>query len=285
MHKQLKQHRMKALCQALQVSRSGYYAWHKRKSRTQPKPLLNAVSQAFASHKARAGAPSLHCDLLEQGFQVSVRTVGRALAQLGLRAKGTRKFRPAASKNHHLSTAPNVLDRQFALNKPNQVWVTDITYIRTSEGWLYLAVMIDLHSRLVVGWQMDTRMEQHLVCDALQAALLVRGNPKGVMIHSDQGSQYCAKAFRQLLAKYELTQSMSRRGNCWDNAVAESFFATLKKAVIYGQPLQSRQQTRNTVFEFIESYYNRVRRHSNNGWLSPTKFEQNYYQSLEGVIV
>jgi transposase InsO family protein len=283
MHDQLSHHRMKALCQALQLSRSGYYAWHKRKSRTAP--LLRAVSQAFASHKARAGAPSLHHELQAQGFEISERSVGRALAKLGLRAKGTRKFRPAGSKKHHLSTAPNLLGRQFAIDKPNQVWVTDITYIRTSEGWLYLAVMIDLHSRLVVGWQMDTRMEQHIVCDALQAALLVRGKPKGVMIHSDQGSQYCSKAFRKLLVKHELTQSMSRRGNCWDNAVAESFFATLKKAVIYGQPLQSREQTRNTVFEFIESYYNRVRRHSNNGWLSPAKFEQAYYQSLEGLVV
>lgn len=283
MHQQLKHHRMKALCQALQVSRSGYYAWHKRKSRTAP--LFNAVSQAFASHQARAGAPSLHHELRAQGLDVSERTVGRALAKLGLRAKGTRKFKPAGSKKHHLSTAPNLLARQFSLANPNQVWVTDITYIRTSEGWLYLAVMIDLHSRLVVGWQMDTRMEQQLVCDALQAALLVRGNPKGVMIHSDQGSQYCSKAFRKLLAKHGLTQSMSRKGNCWDNAVAESFFATLKKAIIYGQKLQSREQTRNTVFEFIESYYNRVRRHSNNGWLSPVQFEQNYYQSLEGLGV
>jgi transposase InsO family protein len=275
MHEQLEHHRMKALCQALQVSRSGYYAWHKRQSRTAP--LLSAVSQAFASHQARAGAPSLQA----QGFEISERSVGRALAKLGLRAKGTRKFKPAGSKKHHMSTAPNLLGRQFALAKPNQVWVTDITYIRTNEGWLYLAVMIDLHSRLVVGWQMDTRMEQQLVCDALQAALLVRGTPKGVMIHSDQGSQYCSKAFRKLLEKHGLTQSMSRKGNCWDNAVAESFFATLKKAVIYGQKLQSREQTRNTVFEFIESYYNRVRRHSNNGWLSPLAFENAYYQALE----
>jgi putative transposase len=279
MHEQLEHHRMKALCQALQVSRSGYYAWHKRQLRTAP--LLSAVSQAFASHQARAGAPSLHHELQAQGFEISERSVGRALAKLGLRAKGTRKFKPAGSKKHHMSTAPNLLGRQFALAKPNQVWVTDITYIRTNEGWLYLAVMIDLHSRLVVGWQMDTRMEQQLVCDALQAALLVRGTPKAVMIHSDQGSQYCSKAFRKLLDKHGLTQSMSRKGNCWDNAVAESFFATLKKAVIYGQKLKSREQTRNTVFEFIESYYNRVRRHSNNGWLSPLAFENAYYQALE----
>ncbi len=283
MHTLLKHHTMRALCQALQVSRSGYYAWHKRKSHS--KPLLNAVSQAFASHKARAGAPSLHCDLLGQGFVLSERTVGRALAKLGLRAKGTRKFRPAGSKKHHMSTAPNLLGRQFAIDKPNQVWVTDITYIRTNEGWLYLAIMIDLHSRLVVGWQMDTRMEQQLVCDALQAALIMRGKPKGVMIHSDQGSQYCSKVFRKLLDQNGLVQSMSRKGNCWDNAVAESFFATLKKAVIYGQPLQSREQTRNTVFEFIESYYNRVRRHSNNGWLSPIAFENAYHLALEESTV
>ena len=283
MHQQLKHRSMRALCQAFDVSRSGYYAWLKRKECV--KPLTELVSRAFASHQGRAGAPSLRHDIQAQGLPCSERTVGRTLSKLGLRAKGTHKFRHTSSKKHSLTTAPNLLGRQFNLAKPNQVWVTDITYIRTSEGWLYLAVMIDLHSRLVVGWQMDTCMQQQLVCDALQAALLTRGNPKGVMIHSDQGSQYCSHAFGKLIQTHQLTQSMSRRGNCWDNAVAESFFATLKKAVIYGQPLQSRQQTRQTIFEFIEAYYNRIRRHSHNGWLSPVQFEAAYNQALEESTV
>jgi putative transposase len=283
MHQHLRHHSMRALCQAFDVSRSGYYAWLKRKECV--KPLTKLVSQAFASHQGRAGAPSLRHEIQAQGMSCSERTVGRILVKLGLRAKGTHKFRHASSKKHSLATAPNLLGRQFNLAKPNQVWVTDITYIRTSEGWLYLAVMIDLHSRLVVGWQMDTCMQQQLVCDALQAALLTRGNPKGVMIHSDQGSQYCSHAFGKLIQAHQLTQSMSRRGNCWDNAVAESFFATLKKSVIYGQPLQSRQQTREVVFEFIEAYYNRIRRHSHNGWLSPVQFEAAYNQALEESTV
>jgi putative transposase len=185
MYQQLTHHSMRALCQAFDVSRSGYYAWLKRKESV--KPLTKLVSQAFASHQGRAGAPSLRHEIQAQGMPCSERTVGRTLVKLGLRAKGTHKFRHASSKKHSLATAPNLLGRQFNLAKPNQVWVTDITYIRTSEGWLYLAVMIDLHSRLVVGWQMDACMQQQLVCDALQAALLTRGNPKGVMIHSDQG--------------------------------------------------------------------------------------------------
>lgn len=283
MHHHLKHHSMRALCQAFDVSRSGYYAWLKRKECV--KPLTARVSQAFASHQGRAGAPSLRHEIQAQGIPCSERTVGRTLAKLGLRAKGTHKFRHASGKKHSLATAPNLLGRQFNLAKPNQVWVTDITYIRTNEGWLYLAVMIDLYSRLVVGWQMDTCMQQQLVCDALQAALLTRGNPKGVMIHSDQGSQYCSHAFGKLIQANQLTQSMSRRGNCWDNAVAESFFATLKKAVVYGQPLQSRQQTREVVFEFIEAYYNRIRRHSHNGWLSPVQFEAAYNQALEESTV
>ena len=159
---------------------------------------------------------------------------------------------------------------------PNRVWVGDITYIRTMQGWLYLAVFIDLFSRKIVGWQLSERIDGQLVCDALQAAMLMRGRPQGVLIHTDQGSQYCAAAFVQQIQGFKARQSMSRRGNCWDNAVAESFFATLKKELIYGTPLQTRAALRVKIFEYIECDYNRTRRHSSNGWVSPVQFEHNH---------
>ncbi len=207
------------------------------------------------------------------------------MQRLGLRARYSKKFVSTTDSKHRLPVAQNLLNRQFTVNRPNQVWVGDITYLRTTQVWLYLAVFIDLHSRLVVGWQMSERIDQALVIDALQAALLTRGNPKGVMIHTDRGSQYCADNFVALIDKNALIQSMSRRGNCWDNAVAESFFATLKKEEIYGKPLSDREQTRAIVFEYIEGYYNRVRRHSTNGWVSPADYERLYHQASEGASV
>ncbi len=158
----------------------------------------------------------------------------------------------------------------------------DITYIRTDEGWLYLAVLLGLYSRQVVGWQMSKRIDRQLVCDTLQAAILMRGKPEGVMGYSDQGVQYASKDYRSLIMQYQLTQSMSRRGNCWDNAAAESFFATLKKQAVYGERFLTRQEAQQTIFEYIECYYNRVHRHSTNGWLSPADYEAEYYNKIEG---
>ena len=161
----------------------------------------------------------------------------------------------------------------------------DITYIRTDEGWLYLAVLLDLYSRQVVGWQMSTRIDRQLVCDALQAAILTRGKPKGVMVHSDQGVQYASKDYRSLITQYQLIQSMSRCGHCWDKAVAESFFATLKKQAVYGERFLTRHEAQQAIFEYIECYYNRVRRHSTNNWLSSVDYESAYYKEIEGTHV
>jgi transposase InsO family protein len=184
-----------------------------------------------------------------------------------------------------MSIAPNLLDRNFNTSKPNEVWVGDITYIQTTEGWLYLATMIDLFSRQIVGWQMSSKIDQALVNDALNAALISRGKPTGVMIHTDRGSQYCAHSFRKIIADQGLIQSMSRKGNCWDNAVAESFFATFKKTSINGLVLKTDEQMRQHIFEFIEMYYNRVRRHSENNWITPVEFENLYQQNLERLLV
>ena len=285
MQQHLIQYRMVALCEALGVSASGYYAWCSRPSNKQKTALKEAVRICFAKHKARVGAPSIRAELYAGDTVVSVRTIGRIMQAMGLRAKGSRKFKCTTDSNHKYGASPHLLNRQFAVTKPNQAWVGDITYIRTDEGWLYLAVMLDLYSRQVVGWQMSARIDRHLVCDALQAALLTRGNPMGLMVHSDQGVQYASNDYRALIAKHGLTQSMSRRGNCWDNAVAESFFATLKKQAVHGERFLARQQAQLHIFEYIECYYNRVRRHSTIGWVSPVDFEATYYKSIKEVAV
>ena len=285
MQQHITQYRMKALCEALSVSRSGYRAWIHRPVNTYKLVFKEVVSISYRAHKARAGAPSITAEIKAKGFNVSVRTVGRIMQSLGLRARGCRKFKRTTDSNHKYGASPNMLDRQFTVTRPNQVWVGDITYIRTDEGWLYLAVLLDLYSRQVVGWQMSTRIDRKLVCNALQAAILTRGKPAGVMVHSDQGVQYASKDYRSLIAQYQLTQSMSRRGNCWDNAVAESFFATLKKQAVYGERFLTRQEAQQTIFEYIECYYNRVRRHSTNNWLSPVDYEAAYYNNIEGMPV
>ncbi len=187
MQQHITQYRMKALCEALSVSRSGYRAWLHRPVNTYKLAFKEAVSVSYRAHKARAGAPSIAAEIKAKGFNVSVRTVGRIMQRLGLRARGCRKFKCTTDSNHKYGASPNLLDRQFTVIRPNQVWVGDITYIRTDEGWLYLAVLLDLYSRQIVGWQMSTRIDRKLVYDAMQAAILTRGNPEGVMLHSDQG--------------------------------------------------------------------------------------------------
>ena len=293
MQQHLTKYASAALCEALAVSRSGYHAWCKRPVHLAKQQRAEAITTCHASHKARAGAPSITADMQALGFTISERTVSRMMRCLGLRAKSSAKFKRTTDSNHQYGASPNLLNRQFEVTRPNQVWVGDITYIRTEQGWLYLAVMLDLFSRLVAGWQMSARIDCHLVCDALQAALVTRGiakqplseMPIGLMVHSDQGVQYASGDYRDMMKGYGLTQSMSRRGNCWDNAVAESFFATLKKQAIHGERFLTREAAKQHIFEYIECYYNRVRRHSTNGWVSPVNFEAVYYKSIEGMVV
>ena len=245
MHANRGQFSMRALCTALKVSRSGYYAWCVRDK--SPCLLNQAIARQFEQDKARAGAPSIAHALAQSGVVCSVRTVGRRMQRLGLRVRYAKKFKRTTNSNHAHAVAPNHLSREFAVSAPNRVWVGDITYLRTTQGWLYLAVFIDLFSRRVVGWQLSERIDAKLVCDALQAAKLMRGKPKGVLIHTDRGSQYCSAAFVKQVSRFKASQSMSRKGNCWDNAVAESFFATLKKEAIYGNTLTTRQALRAQV--------------------------------------
>ncbi len=191
----------------------------------------------------------------------------------GIRAKTKRKFRLTTDSKHTLPIAPNLLERNFSPEKPNQTWASDITYVWTREGWLFLAVIVDLFSRQVVGWSLDKTMTKELVCSALRQAHLRRQPGLGLVFHSDRGSQYCSKEFRNQLTQYQMLQSQSRRANCWDNACVESFFGTLKRELIYHRHYATRQEATQDIFEYIEVFYNRLRRHSTLGYHSPAEFE------------
>lgn len=267
------------LCKALSVSRSGYYQWRQSQDKPSPRQQTRherdaAIKQAFEHAKARDGARRIQAELTDQGQHCNVKTVSNSMKRQGLTPKATKKFKVTTDSHHQLPIAPNLLKRDFKATAPNQKWVGDITYLYTSEGWLYLAVIIDLYSRAVIGWSMSSRMKASLVCDALSMALFRRGFPKGVVTHSDRGSQYCSDDYRQLIKQHELKQSMSRKGNCWDNACAESFFHSLKVEAIHGEPVMTRECMRQAVFEYIEVDYNRQRRHSALGYVSPENFER-----------
>ena len=266
------------MVKALSVSRSGYYEWIKAVENPSPRQLQRIqrdiqVKLAFDVAKKRNGARRLQVDLAENGYACDIKTIGSSMARQGLIAKAARKFKLTTDSNHQKSISPNLLARDFTADAPNQKWAGDITYLYTTEGWLYLAVVIDLYSRAVVGWSMSSRMTADLVCDALNMALWRRGFPQGLIIHSDRGSQYCSAAYREIISGNKLKQSMSRKGNCWDNACVESFFHSLKVEAIHDEPLMDRETMRSTVFEYIDIDYNRQRRHSTLGYLSPEKFE------------
>jgi transposase InsO family protein len=231
------------------------------------------VKKAFGARKGRSGSPRLVLDLAEAGHQHDRKTIAESMRRQGLRAKAAKKFKATTNSKHNLPVAPNLLEQDFTATAPNQKYVGDITYLWTDEGWLYLATIIDLYSRLVVGWSMSERMTAQLVCDALKMALWRRHMPTNVIVHSDRGSQYCSGAYQKLLDEHGLICSMSGKGNCYDNACAESFFHSLKVEAIHGERFGTREEMRQTVFEYIEVDYNRTRRHSANGYISPEAFE------------
>ena len=266
------------MSRVLAVSRSGFYSWRQRGEeptrRQQQRTVLDTlVADAFVARKMRSGSPRLVLDLHDQGHAYDRKTVAASMKRQNLRAKAARKYKATTNSKHNLPVAPNVLQQNFSAEAPNQKWVSDITYLWTAEGWLYLAVIIDLFSRLVVGWALAERMTADLVCQALQMALWRRNMPKGVILHSDRGSQYCSAAYQRLVMKHHLVGSMSAKGNCYDNACAESFFHTMKVEAIHGEHFGTREEMRHAVFEYIEVDYNRIRRHSANGRISPMAFE------------
>ncbi|EDR2901203.1 IS3 family transposase [Salmonella enterica subsp. enterica] len=269
---------IKAMCRVLQIARSGWYVWHQRRHQINQRQRFrlvcdNVVREAFSDAKQRYGAPRLTDELRAQGYQFNVKTVGASLRRQGRRAKASRRFRPVSYRKHDLPVSENLLKQDFYASGPNQKWVGDITYLRTGEGWLYLAVVIDLWSRSVIGWSMSSRMTAQLACDALQMALWRRKCPENVIVHTDRGGQYCSTDYQSLLKRHNLRGSMSARGCCYDNACAESFLHTLRVECIHGEDLVSREIMRTAVFNYSECDYNRWRRHSACGGLSPEQFE------------
>jgi len=264
------------MCEVLGVSPSAYYEWEREQQSQHARrdsELLELIRALFAQFRGRYGAPRIHGELAKAGVNVSRKRVARLMREAGVRAKGARKYKATTDSKHSLPVAPNLLEQQFTVEARNEVWVSDITYIWTRQGWLYLAVIIDLFSRRVVGWSLGDRMTADLVCSALDRAVAERQPCPGLIFHSDRGSQYASRPFRRRLWRYRMVPSMSRQGNCWDNAVAESFFATLKKELVRDDTFDSREAARSAVFEYIEVFYNRQRAHSLLNYATPTSFE------------
>jgi putative transposase len=268
---------VRLMCRVLRVSAGGYYTWRGRPASARAQrqeALVVALKAIHAEAKARYGSPRAHAELRARGIRCCVNTVAKLMRRHGIAARAARAFRRTTDSNHDRPVAENLLDRQFDPASPNESWVADITYIPTREGWLYLAAVEDLYSRRIVGWAMGDRITSRLVVDALEMAVARRCPGAGLVAHSDRGSQYASEHYQQRLAGHGITCSMSRRGDCWDNAPMESFFASLKRELVHHEDYRTRAEARASVFEYIEVFYNRVRRHSALGYVAPAKYEQ-----------
>jgi putative transposase len=268
---------IRLMYQVLNVSASGYYDWRRRPEsarRQSNRALDSQIGQIYSEHKQRYGAPRITDELKDRGLQCSENRVARRMKSLGLQGIQAKKFKRTTDSNHDKPVAPDLIEQDFTARAPNQKWVSDLTYIWTDEGWLYLAVIMDLYSRAIVGWSMGKRMTQQLICDALTMALFRRRFPKGVILHSDRGSQYCSKLYQGLIKQMGLRCSMGRRATCFDNAAMESFFHSLKVELIHRERYTTRQSAKGAIFEYIEIYYNRKRKHSAIGHKIPMQFEQ-----------
>jgi putative transposase len=265
------------MCKVFGVSKGGYYGWRKRDNSAKDAKelkLLRAIEDVHRSSRKNYGSPRVYQQLKGMGHEVGKTKVERTMKKHGIRAKTKRKFRVTTDSKHKLPVAPNLLDRNFSPEQPNQTWAGDITYVWTREGWLFLAVIVDLFSRQVVGWSLDKTMTTDLVSSALGQAYFRRKPGTGLVFHSDRGSQYCSKEYREQLKQYRMLQSQSRKANCWDNACVESFFHTLKTELIYHEDFETRDQARRAIFEWVEAFYNRQRIHSTLGYKSPVDFER-----------
>lgn len=275
--KQKKAWPVNLMCRVLRVSRSGYYDWASRDQSGHSRStqeLDRRIHAIFFKHQQRYGVPRIAKTLHQEGFQCSENRIARRMRALNLRAVQAKKFKVTTDSNHSKPTAPDLLKQDFSAATLNQKWTTDITYVWTDEGWLYLAVVMDLYSRAIVGWSMNQRMTQHLVCDALTMALFRRHFPKGTILHSDRGSQYCSKRYQRLIKINGLRCSMGHTANCYDNAVTESFFHTLKVELVHRERYVTRREAQCSIFEYIETYYNRQRMHSAIRYQIPMVFEK-----------
>jgi len=270
-------HSLRQLCSVLNVSSSGYYNWVNRSLSATAKVNQRLITKIRCYHKASRstyGSPRIHKDLIDEGEKISRQRVARLMRAEGIQSKMTKRFVVTTDSRKTISPAPDRLQRQFTHQKKDKAWVSDTTFIRTRQGWLYLAVILDLYSRKVIGWGMSERNDKKLVIDALKMAVLYRGKLKAVIVHSDQGSTYASGDYRQQLKDHGLLCSMSRKGECHDNAVAESFFSSLKTELVDSEDYRTRQQARQSIFEYIEVFYNRKRRHSYLGYISPVEYER-----------
>ncbi len=265
------------MCHVLEVGRSGFYTWLKRPEsprNRESRRLLVEIKAAHQKSRKTYGSPRIHAELKSQGLSCGKHRVSRLMRQHGIVSKHKRKFQVTTDSVHSYPVAENKLQRRFDVSEPNQYWVSDITYIPTREGWLYLAVTLDLFHRKVIGWAMDRWITRQLVIDALNMAIKNGNGQRGLIHHSDRGVQYASNEFQALLKTYGIQCSMSRKGDCWDNAVAESFFHTLKVELTHDQNYQTRLEAQVDIFEYIEVFYNRQRRHSYLGYLTPVEFEK-----------
>ena len=274
-------HAITRMCLWLGVSRAGYYKWRQRQPgpREQRRLLVEqALLIAFEQFKQRYGAPRLAVELQESGVPCSVNHIAQLMAENDLKAKNGKNYKyfPNVQAINHVSD--NLLARKFTASRPNEKWVSDITYIKLERGFVYLAVIMDLFSRKIIGWSLDTTMTNELIMDAFLMAAANRQVEPGLILHSDRGVQYRSGEYQHLLNQKKIRPSMSRKGNCWDNAAMESFFARLKVESIHGETIKGKADAYSLVFEYIEMFYNSVRRHSTNGYLSPNRYEQNYYE-------
>lgn len=265
------------LCDVMRVSRSGYYSWRSRgKSARQEEyeRLIPVVKEASRVSRSTYGARRIAKEIITHGSPCG-RTKAQTLMQLAdVSAKQYKKFKVTTDSKHNLPVAPNLLNREFKVDAPDRVYVSDITYLWTKEGWLYLAVILDLYSRQVVGWSLNSRMTKKIIMDALRMAVWRRQPAPGVLFHSDRGSQYCSTDFQKMLNFYRMISSMSRKGDCWDNAVAESFFGSLKMERVFFSNYSTREEAKKDVVDYIEMFYNSRRRHSSLGYVSPKEFEK-----------
>ena len=268
------------MCQVLSVSRSGFYRWCKHSPSRRQKEnqqLLAVIQKIHDQSNGTYGSPRVTDDLRNRGLKYNHKRIERLMRIHNIRSKRKPKYKVTTNSKHKRSVAANLIQRNFDVQKPNRLWTSDITYIRTKEGWLYLAVFLDAYSRRIVGWSMNHLLNDQLIVNAFKQAQHHRQPAPGLIVHSDRGTQYCSRSFKELLKIHQCRQSMSSTGNCYDNAITESFFATLKTELIHDERYRTRNEARRSIFRYIEIFYNRSRIHSSIGGLSPDQFEQINY--------
>jgi putative transposase len=276
-------HRVGMMASTFKVTRSGYYAWKSKGTSTRQaydQKLVEQILTVQGEVRHSYGSPRMTNELKDRGISAGHNRIARLMKKHGIGALRRKKFRITTRSKDDQVNSKNLLNRHFTAKAKNEAWVSDITYVLTAEGWLYLCTVLDLYSRRLVGWAMDNRLEAQLAIDALQMAIVTRRPSQGLLFHSDRGCQYASKKFRAVLKKHGIRQSMSRRGNCWDNACAESFFSSLKLELSYDYVYRTRSEARSEIFDYIEVFYNRKRLHSTLGYMSPERFEQREFQRV-----